>query len=91
MGSVGHERQVSRITGMLSCNKWTMGHLGVRWQVKVAQTYGWMTWRLEIGGKSRNKRLVMSERDEGLTTVMGGDVTWEQVEQVESVEDDVPE
>ena len=44
-----------------------MGHLGMRWQVKVAQTYGWMTWRLDIGGKSRNKGLVMSEKGKGLT------------------------
>jgi hypothetical protein len=51
---------------MLSCNKWTTGHLGVRWQVTVDQTYGRMTWRLGIGGKSRNKGLVMSERGEGL-------------------------
>jgi hypothetical protein len=52
---------------MLSCNKWTTGHLGVRWQVTVAQTYGRVTWRLGIGGKSHNKELFMSERGEGLT------------------------
>jgi hypothetical protein len=52
---------------MLSCNKWTTGHLGVRWQVTVAQTYGRVTWRPGIGGKSRNKGLFMSERGEGLT------------------------
>jgi hypothetical protein len=51
---------------MLSCNKWTTGHLGVRWQVTVDQTYERMMWRLEIGGKSCNKGLVMSERGEGL-------------------------
>jgi hypothetical protein len=61
-GSVGRGRQVSRITGMLSCNKWTTGYLGVRWQVTVATTYGRVTWRLGIGGKSRNKGLVMSEK-----------------------------
>jgi hypothetical protein len=47
---------------MLSYNKWTTGHLGVRWQVTVAKTYGRVTWRLVIGGKSRNKGLFMSEK-----------------------------
>ena len=62
LGSIGCGRQVSRITGMLSSNKWTMGHLGVRWQVAVAKTYGRVTWLLGIGGESRNKGLVMSEK-----------------------------
>jgi hypothetical protein len=52
---------------MLSCNKWTTGHLGVRWQVTVAKTYGRVTWRLVIGGKSRNRGPVMSEKGKGLT------------------------
>jgi hypothetical protein len=47
---------------MLSGNKWTIGHLGVRWQVTVAKEYGWMTWRLMIEGKSHNKGFLMSER-----------------------------
>jgi hypothetical protein len=73
LGSVGRGRQVSWITDRLSSNKWTTGHLGVRWQVTVAERYGRVTWRLGIGGKSRNKGLAMSERGEGLTTVMGHD------------------
>ena len=67
------------------------GPLGMRWQVTVAKAYRQVTWRLVIGGKSRNRGLDMSEKGNGLTTVMGWDVTWEQVEQVESVEDDVTE
>jgi hypothetical protein len=55
----------------LSSNKWTMGHLGVRWEVTVAKRYRWVTWLLGIIGKSRNKGLAMSERGRGLTTVMG--------------------
>jgi hypothetical protein len=47
---------------MLSRNKWTTGHLGVRWQVTVAKTYCRVMWRLGIGRKSRDKGLVMSER-----------------------------
>jgi hypothetical protein len=47
-----------------------------------------VTWRLGIGGKIRNKGLVMSEKGKGLTAVMGWDITREQVE---SVEDDVHE
>jgi hypothetical protein len=50
-----------------------------------------VTWRLGIGGKSCNKGLVMSENVKGLTAVMGWDITREQVEQVEIVEDDVHE
>jgi hypothetical protein len=50
---------------MLSCNKWTTGHLGVRWLVTVAKTYGRVTWRLVIGGKSRHKGLFMSEKGLG--------------------------
>jgi hypothetical protein len=49
----------------LSSNKWTTGHLGVRWQVTVAERYGRVTWRLGIGGKSRNKGLSMSEKRGG--------------------------
>jgi hypothetical protein len=52
---------------MLSGNKWTMGHLGVRWQVTVAKTYGRVTWLLGIGGESCDKGLVMSEKGKGLT------------------------
>jgi hypothetical protein len=37
MGSVGRGRQVSWITDRLSSNKWTTGHLWVRWQVTVAK------------------------------------------------------
>ena len=70
LGSVGRERQVNRITGMLSCNEWTTGHLGVRWQVTVAQTYRRVTWRPEIGGKGRKRGPVMSEKGKGLTAVM---------------------
>jgi hypothetical protein len=62
LGSVGHGRQVSRITGMLSCNKWTTGHLGVRWLVMVSKTYRRVMWRLVVGGKSRQKGLFMSEK-----------------------------
>jgi hypothetical protein len=68
MGLVGRRRQVSWITDRLSSNKWTTGHLWVRWQVTVVETYGRVMWRLGIGGKSRNKGLVMSERGRGLTT-----------------------
>jgi hypothetical protein len=50
-----------------------MGHLGVRWQVTVAEKYGRVTWWLGIGGKSHNKGLSMSERGRGLTAVMGCD------------------
>jgi hypothetical protein len=53
---------------MLSCNKWTTGHLGVRWQVTVAKTYGRVTWRLGLEVKVANKGLFMSEKGEGLTT-----------------------
>jgi hypothetical protein len=52
---------------MLSGNKWTTGHLGVRWQVTVAETYGRVTWLLRIGGESRDKGLVMSKKGKGLT------------------------
>jgi hypothetical protein len=47
---------------MLSNNKWTTGHLGVRWQVTVSKTYKRVTWLLGIGGESCNKGLVMSEK-----------------------------
>jgi hypothetical protein len=86
MGSVGRGRQVIRITGRLSCNKWTTGHLGVRWQVTVAKTYGRVTWRLVIGGKNRNKGLVISEKGKvltaGIDSSYGMGHTREQVEQV---------
>jgi hypothetical protein len=39
----------------------------------VAEGYGWVTWRLSIGGKSHNKGLATSNRGEGLTAVMGHD------------------
>jgi hypothetical protein len=71
MGSVGCERQVIWITDRLSSNKWTTGHLGVRWQVTVAEKYEWVMWRLGIGGKIRNKGLVMSERGEGTDSSYG--------------------
>ena len=52
----------------------------------VAKTYGWVTWRLVIGGKSRNKGLFMSEKGKVLTagndSSYGMGHTWEQVEQV---------
>jgi hypothetical protein len=60
-GSVGRGRQVSWITDRLSSNKWPTDHLRMRWRVTVAEGYGWVTWRLSIGGKSHNKGLSMSE------------------------------
>jgi hypothetical protein len=71
LGSVGRGRQVSWITDRLSSNKWTTGHLGLRWQVTVAERYGQVTWWLGIGGKSRNKGLAMSERGEGTDSSYG--------------------
>jgi hypothetical protein len=50
------------IMGVLSRNKCTTGHLGVKWQVTVDEKYERVMWLLGIGGKSRNKGLVMSER-----------------------------
>jgi hypothetical protein len=67
------------------------GPLGMMWQVTVAKEYKRVTWQPGIVVKSHNKGLFMSERGEGLTTVMGWDTTREQVEQVASVDDDVPE
>ena len=37
------------------------GPLGMSWQMTVAKVYGRVTWRLVIGGKSRQKGLFMSE------------------------------
>jgi hypothetical protein len=46
----------------LSSNKWTTGHLGVRWKVTVAEKYVRVMCLLVIGGESRNKGLIMSEK-----------------------------
>jgi hypothetical protein len=44
------------------------GPLGMSWQMTVAKVYGRVTWRLVIGGKSRQKGLFMSEGLKVLTT-----------------------
>jgi len=44
MGSVGCGRQVIWITDGLSNNKWTIGHLEVRWQVTMAEKYERVMW-----------------------------------------------
>jgi hypothetical protein len=71
LGLVGRGRQVSWIMDRLSSNKWTTGHLGVRWQVTVAERYRRVTWQLGIGGKSRNKGLATSERGVGTDNSYG--------------------
>jgi hypothetical protein len=55
------------------------GPLGMSWQMTVAKVYGRVTWRLVIGGKSRQKGLFISEGlgycQPGLAAVMGCDTT----------------
>jgi hypothetical protein len=70
------------------------GALGMSWQMTIVKVYGRLTWRFVIGGKSRQRRLSMSEGGYG-TDNMDWQKLWEvtrpqeQVDQVGSVEGDV--
>jgi hypothetical protein len=61
MGSVWRGRYGQHDNGHIIQLLMDNGPLGVIWQVTVTKVYGRLTWRLVIGGKSRQRRLFMSE------------------------------